>query len=48
MALAPVLDRLKLDFARYINTHASAEPQMRAEFLRAVEARRKVDAQASN
>jgi glyoxylase-like metal-dependent hydrolase (beta-lactamase superfamily II) len=45
-ALAPVLERLKLNFDRYINTHASAEPQTRREFLRAVEARRMADAKA--
>jgi glyoxylase-like metal-dependent hydrolase (beta-lactamase superfamily II) len=46
-ALAPVLEKLKLDFDRYINVHASAAPQTRAEFLKAVEARREADAKAS-
>jgi glyoxylase-like metal-dependent hydrolase (beta-lactamase superfamily II) len=41
LALAPVLERLKLDFDRYINVHASATPQTRADFWKAVEIRRK-------
>jgi glyoxylase-like metal-dependent hydrolase (beta-lactamase superfamily II) len=47
-ALAPVLEELGLDFERYINVHASAEPQTRAELRRAVEARMAADKQASN
>jgi glyoxylase-like metal-dependent hydrolase (beta-lactamase superfamily II) len=47
-ALAPVLEALGLDFDRYINVHASAEPQNRAELMRAVEARMAADKQASN
>ena len=35
-ALAPVLDRLKLDYDRYINVHASAAPQTKADFLKAM------------
>ena len=35
-ALAAALDKLKLDYERYINVHASAEPQTRAELLKAV------------
>ena len=41
MALAPVLDRLKLDYDRYINVHTSATPQTRADVVKAVEIRRK-------
>jgi len=41
LALAPVLDRLKLDFDRYINVHASATPQAKVDFAKAVEIRRK-------
>jgi glyoxylase-like metal-dependent hydrolase (beta-lactamase superfamily II) len=37
-ALAAALDKLKLDFDRYINVHASAEPQTRAQLLAAVAA----------
>jgi hypothetical protein len=40
-ALAPILDRLKLDFDRYINVHTSATPQTRADFLKAVDIRRR-------
>jgi glyoxylase-like metal-dependent hydrolase (beta-lactamase superfamily II) len=40
-ALAPVLDRLKLDYDRYINVHASATPQTKADVLKAVDIRRK-------
>jgi glyoxylase-like metal-dependent hydrolase (beta-lactamase superfamily II) len=40
-ALAPVLEKLKLDFDRYINVHASATPQTRADFAKAVDIRRK-------
>jgi len=35
-ALVPVLERLDLDFDRYINVHASAEPQTKAELWSAV------------
>jgi glyoxylase-like metal-dependent hydrolase (beta-lactamase superfamily II) len=41
MALAPVLDKLKLDYERYINVHASATPQTKADVVKAVEIRRK-------
>jgi glyoxylase-like metal-dependent hydrolase (beta-lactamase superfamily II) len=40
-ALAPILDRLKLDFDRYINVHTSATPQTRADFMKAVDIRRR-------
>jgi hypothetical protein len=40
-ALAPVLDRLKLDYDRYINVHASTTPQTKADVVKAVEIRRK-------
>jgi glyoxylase-like metal-dependent hydrolase (beta-lactamase superfamily II) len=40
-ALAPVLERLKIDFDRYINVHASAAPQTKADFSKAVEIRKK-------
>ena len=44
-ALAPiVLEKLKLDFDRYINVHTSEMPQTKADFVRAVELRRKADA----
>jgi glyoxylase-like metal-dependent hydrolase (beta-lactamase superfamily II) len=47
-ALAPiVLDKLKLDFQRYINVHASANPETRDDFVAAVEARKKADAGTS-
>jgi glyoxylase-like metal-dependent hydrolase (beta-lactamase superfamily II) len=46
-ALAPILERLQLDFDRYINTHASAAPQTKAEFWNAVEARKEADAKAA-
>jgi glyoxylase-like metal-dependent hydrolase (beta-lactamase superfamily II) len=46
-ALAPSVERLKLDFDRYINVHASAEPQTKDEFMKAVEARRQADATAA-
>ena len=43
-ALAPiVLDKLKLDFQRYINVHTSAQPETREDFVAAVEARKKAD-----
>ena len=35
-ALAPVLERLKLDFDRYINVHTSATPQTKADLWKAV------------
>jgi glyoxylase-like metal-dependent hydrolase (beta-lactamase superfamily II) len=35
-ALAPVLDRLKLDYDRYINVHASAAPQTKADLTKAM------------
>jgi glyoxylase-like metal-dependent hydrolase (beta-lactamase superfamily II) len=35
-ALVPILERLKLDFDRYINVHASAAPQTRADLWKAV------------
>jgi len=41
MALAPVLDKLKLDYDRYINVHASATPQTKADVVKAVEIRKK-------
>jgi glyoxylase-like metal-dependent hydrolase (beta-lactamase superfamily II) len=40
MALAPVLKKLNLDFERYINVHTSPAPQTKAEFWKAVEARK--------
>jgi glyoxylase-like metal-dependent hydrolase (beta-lactamase superfamily II) len=35
-ALVPIVERLKLDFDRYINVHTSAAPQTRADLWRAV------------
>jgi glyoxylase-like metal-dependent hydrolase (beta-lactamase superfamily II) len=35
-ALAPVLDKLALDYDRYINVHASAAPQTKADFQKAM------------
>ena len=35
-ALVPVLERLEIDFERYINVHAPAVPQTRADFWKAV------------
>ena len=35
-ALAPILEKLKLDYDRYINVHTSATPQTKADFLKAV------------
>jgi len=35
-ALVPVLEKLNLDFDRYINVHASATPQTKAELWKAV------------
>jgi glyoxylase-like metal-dependent hydrolase (beta-lactamase superfamily II) len=34
-ALVPILEKLKLDFDRYINVHASATPQTKAELWKA-------------
>jgi glyoxylase-like metal-dependent hydrolase (beta-lactamase superfamily II) len=46
-ALAPILAKLNLDFDRYINVHAPAAPESKADFLAAVEARTKADAGAA-
>ena len=35
-ALAPILEKLELDFDRYINVHASATPQTKADLWKAV------------
>ena len=35
-ALVPALERLKIDFDRYINVHASAEPQTKADVWKSV------------
>jgi hypothetical protein len=35
-ALVPALEKLNLDFDRYINVHASAAPQTKAELWKAV------------
>ncbi len=35
-ALSPVLDKLNLDYERYINVHASATPQTKADFQKAM------------
>ncbi|MBZ5635152.1 MAG: MBL fold metallo-hydrolase [Acidobacteriia bacterium] len=35
-ALAPILEKLNLDYDRYINVHASAAPQSKADVLKAV------------
>ena len=35
-ALIPILDKLNLDFDRYINVHTSANPQSKAELYKAV------------
>jgi glyoxylase-like metal-dependent hydrolase (beta-lactamase superfamily II) len=35
-ALVPILEKLNLDFDRYINVHAPAAPQTRADLLKAV------------
>jgi glyoxylase-like metal-dependent hydrolase (beta-lactamase superfamily II) len=35
-ALVPIVERLKLDFDRYINVHTSATPQTRADLWKAV------------
>jgi glyoxylase-like metal-dependent hydrolase (beta-lactamase superfamily II) len=37
-AMVPVLEKLKLDYDRYINVHASAAPQTRAEVMQAYQA----------
>jgi flavorubredoxin len=42
-ALAPIVDKLKLDFDRYINVHTSAKPETREDFVKAVELRKKAD-----
>ena len=39
MALYPILQKLNLDYDRYINVHTSAAPQTKADFLKAVEMR---------
>lgn len=43
-ALGDIVQKLKLDFDRYINVHTSEAPQTRAEFDAAVQARRQADA----
>jgi len=35
-ALVPILEKLNLDFDRYINVHASADPQTKADVWKAV------------
>ena len=35
-ALAPILDKLGLDYDRYINVHTSAAPQTKADFMKAL------------
>jgi flavorubredoxin len=35
-ALAPILDKLNLDYDRYINVHTSAAPQTKADFAKAM------------
>ena len=35
-ALVPILEKLNLDFDRYINVHTSAMPQNKAELWKAV------------
>lgn len=39
-ALVPVLEKLNLDFVRYINVHASAAPQTKADVWKAMEMRK--------
>jgi len=39
-ALVPALEKLGIDFERYINVHASAAPQTRADVYAAMEMRR--------
>ena len=46
-ALGPVLDKLKLDYTRYINVHASAAPQTKADVDAALAARRAADAKGA-
>jgi len=43
-ALGPVLDKLNLDYNRYINVHVSAAPQSKADVMKALEDRKKADA----
>jgi glyoxylase-like metal-dependent hydrolase (beta-lactamase superfamily II) len=38
-ALVPALERLGIDYERYINVHASTQPQTRADVMAAMEAR---------
>jgi flavorubredoxin len=45
-ALGPVLDKLKLDYNRYINVHVSAAPQTKADVDKALAERKKADAAA--
>lgn len=45
-ALGPVLEKLNLDYTRYINVHTSPQPQTKDEVLKALEARKKADAAA--
>jgi glyoxylase-like metal-dependent hydrolase (beta-lactamase superfamily II) len=45
-ALVPVLQKLNLDFDRYINVHNSPAPQTKAELMKAYEDRVKADAAA--
>ncbi|HTC90701.1 MAG TPA: hypothetical protein VK686_20500, partial [Bryobacteraceae bacterium] len=35
-AIVPVLERLNLDYDRYINVHASAAPQTKADVMKAM------------
>ncbi len=35
-ALVPVLEKLNLDYDRYINVHASAAPQTKADVMKAM------------
>jgi len=39
-AIVPVLERLNLDYVRYINVHASAAPQTKADVMKAMEMRK--------
>jgi glyoxylase-like metal-dependent hydrolase (beta-lactamase superfamily II) len=39
-AIVPVLDKLNLDYVRYINVHASAAPQTKADVTKAMEMRK--------
>ncbi len=45
-ALGPVLDKLKLDYDRYINVHVSPAPQSKADVEKALDERKKADAAA--